>query len=431
VPTLPSLRKSFQRAIAAAAMTSPALGACAPGPGIEKDPDFVPITCQGSQRQWLPDLRPTPAVDFLELVSMAGTSEAHGDACKTASAVAACQAALATLRATPISFAGFSLVAGADFIEGATLNVTRGDDVFRIETREALVAFLAEIDTAQEAMLLTQAASYNVTCDGGGARPVADGFEVQAYRSNGCFGLDRFLVAVAHDGSVEELDREQLKKPKRNCAVGRRPVGLREPLRQACVTAGEYLARAATLEAASVAAFRRLAAELKTHGAPRRLIDAALAAAHDEVRHARVTARLARRLGAISEPPTIAATPARELEAIARENAVEGCVRETYGALEGRFQALRAADPALRRAYRRIAEDELRHAALSWRVARWIEPRLSASAQRRVAAARRDAAQELRSELNEQSNAQIRHLCGVPSAREAHALFASLAPTLV
>jgi hypothetical protein len=196
------------------------------------------------------------------------------------------------------------------------------------------------------------------------------------------------------------------------------------------MSAGAYLARAATLEAASVAAFRRLAAELSAYGAPRSLIDAALAAAQDEVRHARVTARLARRWGAQPARPRIDPVPLRSLEEIASENASEGCVRETFGALEGRWMALRASDARVRRAYRRIAEDELRHAALSWRVARWIEPCLPEVARSRVQAARRRAMSDLALALAREPSAEIRELCGVPSAREACDLFRELAPAL-
>jgi len=54
---------------------------------------------------------------------------------------------------------------------------------------------------------------------------------------------------------------------------------------------------------------------------------------------------------------------------VALENAVEGCVRETYGALIATRQAEAASDPVVRRAMRKIAADETAHAALSWDVA--------------------------------------------------------------
>ena len=59
-----------------------------------------------------------------------------------------------------------------------------------------------------------------------------------------------------------------------------------------------FFARSAWLEAASVGAFRRLARELRAHGAPDELIAAAKACALDEIRHARLMARLAKKHGA-------------------------------------------------------------------------------------------------------------------------------------
>ncbi|MDQ3370499.1 MAG: ferritin-like domain-containing protein, partial [Myxococcota bacterium] len=67
----------------------------------------------------------------------------------------------------------------------------------------------------------------------------------------------------------------------------------------------------------------------------------------------------------------VPALPCRSLAAIAHENAIEGCVREAYGALVATYQAERAA-PALRAVFRRIAADERRHAALAEDVHAWI-----------------------------------------------------------
>ena len=76
-----------------------------------------------------------------------------------------------------------------------------------------------------------------------------------------------------------------------------------------------------------------------------------------------VTTRLARRFGTTASlPPAPGEMPVREIFAIARENAVEGCVRETYGAVIGLVEAATSSDPDVRRSSRRIAEDECRHA---------------------------------------------------------------------
>jgi hypothetical protein len=83
---------------------------------------------------------------------------------------------------------------------------------------------------------------------------------------------------------------------------------------------------------------------------------------------------------------------------MARENAVEGCVNETFGALVAAWQAAHARDASRRRSFARIAADEARHAALSWAVARWAEGRLDSGARARVAAAAARAARALRKE---------------------------------
>jgi hypothetical protein len=178
------------------------------------------------------------------------------------------------------------------------------------------------------------------------------------------------------------------------CVTGRRPQGL-VPSSETPDSLGAYFAAMAGLEAASVDAFEILEGELAAHGAPQRLCRAARRAARDEVRHTRITRALAKRFGASAAAPERAKRARRSLEAIALENAVEGCVRETFGALLATWQAAHAEDDAIRAAMTRIATDETMHAALAWDVAAWLDDRLSEAARRRVAHARRAAVEEL------------------------------------
>lgn len=162
-------------------------------------------------------------------------------------------------------------------------------------------------------------------------------------------------------------------------------------------SAGELLAAMASLEHGAVHAFRRLARELAAHGAPASLQRAARRAIPEERRHARAMQGLAARYGATARRPSRAgAAAARDLEAFARENAVEGCVRETWGATLAAWQAARAHDPAVREAFAVIARDEARHADLAWRIARWADGVLPVDARDRVRAARHEAATALR-----------------------------------
>src|SRR5262249_33228761 len=131
---------------------------------------------------------------------------------------------------------------------------------------------------------------------------------------------------------------------------GRAPAGLVQPeLPRAGTPLGGYFAALSHLEAASVHAFGRLRRELAAHRAPARLLAAARRAQRDEVRHAHRMARMARRFGGVPVRPRVAGIPPRALDEIAIENAVEGCVRETFGALLAVFQATRAQDPGIAR----------------------------------------------------------------------------------
>jgi hypothetical protein len=209
--------------------------------------------------------------------------------------------------------------------------------------------------------------------------------------------------------------------------VGRRPAGLVRAARPAATSAlGAYFARAAHLEAASVLAFERLRQELLDHDAPPELQRAASRSARDERRHASVTRRLARRFGAVPPPVRMARRSRRSLERIALENAVEGCVRETAGALVATWQAQHAGDEEVRRSMTRIAEDETRHAALAWAVAGWIEGRLSPRARDRVEQARRAAALRLARELPVALPRELVTVAGLPGARDARALLSVL-----
>jgi hypothetical protein len=177
---------------------------------------------------------------------------------------------------------------------------------------------------------------------------------------------------------------------------------------------GEYFARAAYFEAASVHAFERLAAELTTHAAPADLVNAARRAADDERFHARSMQMLARRFGVEPTWPEASQLPTRSLLHMACENAAEGCVRETYGAVLGLMSANRAADPEVRTTMHRIAKDECQHADLSWRVASWTATQLDDAGRKAVRRALAQAARDLLSEGDGEAPAAA----GMPTTAE-------------
>ena len=202
---------------------------------------------------------------------------------------------------------------------------------------------------------------------------------------------------------------------------GRRPAGLVEPKRiDARDAVGRWLAHAAWLEAASIPAFVYLARELDLHGAPRTLSRSALAAARDEIRHARIMRQLAARYGATPPDVDVALPAHRSLEEMAIENAIEGCVRETWGAVVALWQAHRAHDSELRAVFRAIAGDEARHAALAWAIDTWSRTRLDANARARIDAARSHAVRE----LFEGPASEVIAVLGLPHGADEHGLLA-------
>jgi hypothetical protein len=349
--------------------------------------------------------------------------------CNGAPDVARCEAEFAAMR----SERGFRFGYCQDMACEAQLAATQSGAAALAATHPELAAFLAPIDTPPEAMLLVQALGFEVACDRGGAKPQGDGFDVQAFERPGCgpSGVTRFVHHVDPAGNVSEVDTLVEKKPSPNCSVGRRPPGLLPSPPCASPSAvARYWVEAARLEAASVSAFRRLCRELGRHGAPRALRDAARRAAREEIAHARMVSRLARAFGAAPGPVRTMPLPLRDIETVAIENAIEGCVRETYGALVSFWQARTASSSRVREVYARIAEDELSHAALAWRVADWIEARLPQPARERVRAARAQAVQTLLSELEEDVSPELTELAGVPEPTAAIALAAHLRRSL-
>ena len=242
-------------------------------------------------------------------------------------------------------------------------------------------------------------------------------------------GLPQTLLPAC---SVSAIDAESVTIACHTlCVTGRRPEGLEETMGNVGTNPlGAYFAEVARLEAASVDAFRILQGELAIHGAPRKLRRAAGRAARDEIRHARMTKALAHRFGSTIKPVVLENARQRSLEEIAVENAVEGCVRETYGALLATWQAQQASDAGIRAAMSIIAEDETRHAALSWSVARWLDRRLSSDERRRVEQARLAAVEDLLGHVEAANDVELLERAGLPGREQAALLVHHLAQAL-
>jgi hypothetical protein len=188
---------------------------------------------------------------------------------------------------------------------------------------------------------------------------------------------------------------------------------------------GRYLAGAAALEAASVPAFGRLARDLAAHAAPDPLVRAARAAMGEEARHWRRTRDVARRRGGLPARPPIAPASFATLEEVALDNVVEGCVRETFGALIAAHQAAAAQDTEVRDLMAGITDDELGHAALSWQIDAWATPRLGPGFAERRRTTARAAVHELLLAFSAPVDGELRAAAGLPGPDEARALMAA------
>jgi len=214
--------------------------------------------------------------------------------------------------------------------------------------------------------------------------------------------------------------------------TGRRPPGLVTPVargRCACA-AGRFFAGAAHLEAASVPAFRRVAEELAAFGAPKHLSRAAHRSAREEIRHAELMTRLAARCGARVPALVVRARPARTLEAFALDNAIEGCVKETYGAAIALHQSEHASSAEVRVALREIARDEVRHAELAWQIDAWARGRLGARARGRVASTMARAADRLAAREARVPHSALATALGMPTGATRRVLVSSLSNAL-
>ncbi|MBK8588186.1 MAG: hypothetical protein IPN77_03470 [Sandaracinaceae bacterium] len=278
--------------------------------------------------------------------------------------------------------------AGFDRDEGFSVFVRRAGIIERVSFADVVTL---PVTSPAQATLLALTVDYHINCAGdpkvgvspNGVRHVAGGFEVLGTRWAGCLDLLRGTVFVSEAGEVRILEEHLVEEYA--CPVsGRMTQGTAVPLRPAGGNdVGRYFAQVAGLEAAAVDAFERMAAELQVLGAPVELVQWARASAEDERRHTRDMGALAERFAvkpAVHEAQQFAL---RGLFEVALENALEGCVRETYGAVVGHHQARHAQDPVVRAGMARVAEDETRHAALSWAVAEWSLPQLT-DAQRDV-----------------------------------------------
>ncbi|MBL8916096.1 MAG: ferritin-like domain-containing protein [Archangium sp.] len=208
------------------------------------------------------------------------------------------------------------------------------------------------------------------------------------------------------------------------CGVGRLTNGVQT---SACGVGalGRELANMASHEAGAALAFAQLARELDRHGVSPQFSRRARRAAREEVRHAQLVGRLARAHGGrfgVTQP----IDTGRTLEALALENATEGCVRETLGALIGLHQSRHASDTAVRAVMAEVSRDELGHASWSHALADQLDGQLSLAARRRVREARAEALLSATRELSAAPSRAIDATLGLPDGERINTMAVAL-----
>ena len=348
-----------------------------------------------------------------------------GTACATAADKPACEATLRKIRSSQ-GFASHMAGSGMAPTRIVTYLVASFGDRFEVATTEVeLRRLIAPVDTTSDVELVAGC---------GRMLKTQAGWEVTKLFTDpgdcwgGTSGWQRYTVST--DGVVTlKQDHAVTRAP--TCISGRRPDGLvASTPAEGQSSLAAYFAQSAYLEAASVVAFERLADELTTLGAPTELVARARRSRDDEERHAEVMEGFVRRLGSTPLPLEVSPLPPRSLFAMALENAVEGCIRETYGALVAHYQASAAESAELRGAMLRIAEDETSHASLSWDVAAWVEPLLSQAEREQLARARMHALHELSVSLQRDPTDEALRAAGVPGPLEADQLLSALTTAL-
>ncbi len=150
------------------------------------------------------------------------------------------------------------------------------------------------------------------------------------------------------------------------------------PAGESASTLGSHWQSRAHEECASIPAFLQLAEELLELGAPNDLVQRALDAASDEMRHTRMATNLAHMYGShhtAPTPPVYKCRPSlnrsEQLTRLAQESWLDGCLGEGAAAAIAGAEACFADNETLRTTQEIIQGDEQRHASLAQDILRW------------------------------------------------------------
>lgn len=385
---------------------------------LNADVDGIAFATRGDAYAVATALSPTPTERLPDL----------GLPCARARDRSACESEVARLLADP-STASWYVQTSEDALPTHVIDlgvITAGDDV-RIATLADVIAAAAPIETREEAATALVLQNYRFDCGAPNVRPEAGGWTFKKTRKY-CDGQEtEYFTRVDRDGKASQAGTHDVHEGDNSCIEGRRPANLVATDQAWLSSLTACFSEIAHMEAAAVVAFDDLHRALARHAAPPHLLARVRRARADEIEHAAITARLASRFGGRPPTPELhTATPAHDLLALALENAVEGCVREAYGALVAAHQAAHAADPGVRSVFARIAKDEARHAELSLTLDAWLQSKLSSGDRALVESAKDRAFTELEVASAAVPVPEVVAVAGVPTEQAAQTLLRQL-----
>jgi len=387
--------------------------------------DLTDDFCQGQDTVgFIQDLHPTEPVDALAL-----RTSTYDESLVVSEVAGNCDGIAACPEEPPPEQEGTLDFGTSFYYEPQHVVAYRGDQATIYYTEEELRAFLGTIDTPAEARLLLELAGHRVPCDGESNFKSEDTDYVFYTETGHTCGenLIGHVMRVSAAGEVTEEKDGVVERGQKGCVVGRLPEGLCADAQPPCTSEmAEYMARAAYLEAASVAAFEDLEQELCALGAPEALVSWAARAAREERRHAIHCRALTRQFGGNAAVPRVERGNKRTPLEIARENAREGLTRETFGALIAQHQVVFARDPDVRHIMTTIARDELSHAEFSVALHRYLMSLLDAAERDQVEAERQAALLSFGSSLLQDESTELREQLGLPDGATAQRLFTQL-----
>ncbi len=217
--------------------------------------------------------------------------------------------------------------------------------------------------------------------------------------------------------------------PARPPVAGRIPVGAHiqaQTPNEIPSVLGAYFSNMAAMETAAITAFRYLVRELEAYQAPDELVQMARLAVDEEIDHAEMAGLLSEAYRTPVPEVKVDDFQLRSLFKIALENAVEGCVNETFAAACGIWQHEHAEHEVFRAVMGRVAEEESGHADLSWKIHRWVMPQLSEAERQHIYQAQQEAVADLENSFKVENDEALRLAVGLPDVADAARLIREL-----